>query len=142
MTRTVKQPANLGKLTKRQVEKAVKAAREKRENAPPLPASIRVGYRTFAVGEMDKLEHIKSGAWGSNSLTDGTIKVHLLGNQEEDGNTLIHEVLHCCFRVMDIGDDDKEESAVTKLANALTQVWQDNPDLIAFLDAALGKPGK
>ena len=106
---------------------------------PPMPTSIRVGYRTFTVSEMDKLEHAKTGSWGTTSLTDGKVCIHLLGNPEEDGNTLLHEVLHCCYRTMDIQDEDGEERTVTKLANAMSQVWQDNPELIAFLDAALGK---
>ena len=103
-----------------------------------MPTSIRVGYRTFTLTEMDKIEHVKTGAWGTTCLSDGKVCIHLLGIPEEDGNTLIHELLHCCFRTMAIDDADGEERTVTKLANALTQVWQDNPKLIAFLDDALG----
>lgn len=109
------------------------------QEAPPIPASIRVGYKTYTVGDMDKVRHMECGRYGEMNAIKSTVAIHRLGDITEDGNTMLHELLHCCYWAMDISDKDDEESTVAKLANGLTQVWQDNPDLIAFLDAALGQ---
>lgn len=107
------------------------------KKAPQLPSTVRIGYRTWALGEMSKLDHTKTGNWGVSSATEGKIEIYFLGDPVEDTNTLIHEIFHCCCRVMDIEGGDEEERTVRKLAGAWTQLWRDNPDLIAYIDYTL-----
>lgn len=53
-------------------------------------------------------------------------------------NTMLHEILHAAWYVAAIDDDDKEERRVRVLANQLTQVWRDNPNLVGWINRALG----
>lgn len=56
----------------------------------------------------------------------------------EAANTLLHEILHACWYTAQIQDEDKEERTITAFANQLTQVWRDNPAVIAWIGGALG----
>lgn len=104
----------------------------------PLPTSIRVGFQTFAVEEIAEPEAGRGSYKGVSSFSGAYIAVTRKGNAIDVANTLLHEVLHMCWSTMDIQDGDREEHTITTLTNALCQVWRDSPELIAFLDAALG----
>ena len=54
-------------------------------------------------------------------------------------DTLLHEVLHACYLVMDIKDKDTEETTVTRLGTALTMVFRDNPKLVELLGDLYGE---
>jgi cob(I)alamin adenosyltransferase len=102
-----------------------------------LPSSIKVGYRDFCVEEWAPSEAISSGRYGECDKANAVIRVTTIHGVDKAANTLIHEVLHACFDVAGIADEDAEERTVTHLANALTQVIRDNPDLVAYLTDAL-----
>ncbi len=67
----------------------------------------------------------------------GTIRIRADIDPIKMANTMLHEVLHACFYIADLQDEDKEERTVTTLANQLSQVWRDNPALIDWLNATL-----
>jgi hypothetical protein len=50
---------------------------------------------------------------------------------------IIHEVLHAAWEMADIPNKSDDEKAVTGLANVMSQVIRDNPDLVAYLQEAL-----
>lgn len=62
----------------------------------------------------------------------------------EEADTIVHEVLHAVWWLMDIGLSNQEEHVVRKLATGLTLVLKDNPQLLAYLSGpkvcALLKP--
>lgn len=52
----------------------------------------------------------------------------------EEADTVLHEVLHAVFYLMDVGlPPDAEEFVVRKVATGLMQVFQDNPRLLTYL---------
>ena len=103
-----------------------------------LPKSVRVGYRDYAVNEYDARMAEAERQWGWHSSGLHEIQVRLSGLRDSEiANTLLHEVLHAAYQVADIKQGDDEERTVTAIANQLTQVWRDNPELIAFISDAL-----
>lgn len=108
----------------------------------PLPASIRIGFQTFTVKEIRGGEKERSNYQGYSSFGRAYMAVARKPNTVDEANTLLHEVLHMCWSAMDIQDGDPEERTITKLTNSLCQIWRDNPDLLAYLNASLRPPGK
>ena len=45
--------------------------------------------------------------------------------------------MHACWYDGGLEDEDKQERTINVLANQLTQVWRDNPHVVAWIDAQL-----
>lgn len=102
-----------------------------------LPERVRVGYADYDVLAKDADWSSSSQRAGEHRALDHKMMVATNYNDVEMANTLIHEVLHALWHKMNLGESVNEEDCVTTLANGLTQVWRDNPDLIRSLDSAL-----
>lgn len=106
---------------------------------PELPKSIRVGYRTYTVTEMDPRVAEAEGNYGWHSGLLCEIQVRTDGiAQPEVADSLIHEVLHAAYQLGGLKFDDSEERIVTVLAQ-LTQVWRDNSAFVAFMTESLSE---
>lgn len=58
----------------------------------------------------------------------------------EMADTIVHEIMHGVFYLMDVGlNAEQEENVVRKLATGFTQVLMDNPHLLTYL-ANAGPP--
>lgn len=104
---------------------------------PPLPGSIRVGYRTYRVEEFEILDATSADKFGECDHIRGLIRVRMDLGPVVIANTLLHEVLHACCEVGGLQDDDKEERVVEVLSNQLTQVWRDNFEWSSWMEAML-----
>lgn len=104
-----------------------------------LPQRIRVGYRDFTVRAISALEATAKDAFGECDLTLCEIRIRSDLAPQKAANTLLHETLHAAFYIGDLGAEDKQERIVTVLANQLSQVWRDNPELIAFVNERLSQ---
>lgn len=92
-----------------------------------LPKSLKIGYKTYQVREMTHAEHMEDKALGECKHDEGVIVVSLeRGDKQEQSNTLLHEVLHACYKVANIQDEDEEERIVHAMTNVLLQVLKDN----------------
>lgn len=69
---------------------------------------------------------------GEHDFTQQKIRIDVDNPQEEIVNTLIHEIFHACYQVMDL-DREIEEKTVTCMANIFTQVVYDNPHFLEYL---------
>lgn len=101
-----------------------------------FPTTARVGYRDYRIESWPTMAASGEGCLGQTCNVTGTIKVNqaLIAEQPvKAANTLIHELLHACWFVGGLKDDDDQERNVTVLANQLTQLWRDNPPVIAYL---------
>lgn len=103
-----------------------------------LPTKIKVGYRNYEVKPMPKEEADERGLRGSHLNQTGLIKVDESMDSEQQANTFFHEILHACWLQCDL-PEEPEEHTVTVLANHLTQVFQDNPEVSKYLRNALAK---
>jgi hypothetical protein len=54
-------------------------------------------------------------------------------------DTVMHEVFHAVFDVMQLTDDDKEEAYVSRMATGFTAVLRDNPKFRNWLFGQLKK---
>lgn len=102
-----------------------------------FPTTVRIGYRDFAIEEWDTKQANAAGRYGECDKANGVIRVDTSYGPVQAAETLIHEVLHGCFHVAGIDDSDAEERTVTHLSSQLTQVFRDNPDVMAYLRSAL-----
>lgn len=106
-----------------------------------FPTSVRVGYRDFDVVEWDRKDAEASGRYGECDKANAIIRVSTDRGSVKAANTLIHEILHAAWDIGDMPGKVDEEKVVTVLANQLSQVWRDNPGLVAYLTDALGNQG-
>ncbi len=101
-----------------------------------LPAKIKIGYRSYEIHpwctKEAELHNAKGQTWGDQ----GWIRLDETLDTEQTANSFIHEMLHGMWKQCDL-PDDVEEHFVTVLANQLTQVFQDNPEVTKYLKAAL-----
>lgn len=116
-----------------------KRVREAMHVPTPLPTSIRVGFRHYTVIKWDQTDSFMTGSMGDHCSLQCKIRIANGLNPAQTANTLLHEVFHACYHYAELMDKDGEERIVSGMSNVLCQVWQDNPELIAFLDAALGQ---
>ena len=60
------------------------------------------------------------------------------GNQQQEAETVIHEVLHAVWYIMGIhGKPEAEEAIVNRMSVGLAMVFRDNPDLIEWMKEQL-----
>lgn len=102
-----------------------------------LPEHLKIGYEVVRVSTGTKDFELQ----GEFDAEQGTIIVAAKGTPRRRMATLMHEVLHACWdqaEMGDLGDHDKEEQIVNRLASVLTAVLLDNPQLLRCLHAAGG----
>jgi hypothetical protein len=101
-----------------------------------MPRSVKVGHRTFDILQWDKKAAEASGALGDCREDPPVIRVAKGLKPFDRAGVLLHEILHACWRHLP-SDRVTEEEAVTTLADNLSAVIADNPDIIAWLSANL-----
>ncbi len=103
-----------------------------------LPEKVKIGYRNYKISVLPQHEADARGLRGTHVGHRGVIRIETGMDTEQQANTLFHELLHACWLQSDL-PDDVEEHTVTVLANQLTQVFQDNPQVTKYLRNALAK---
>lgn len=104
------------------------------------PDSVRVGYRDFPMRPMTELEHRIGNCSGYFTPRFGILYLDSWPSPQETVNGVIHETLHAIWNVHGLGGEDAlEEQTVNSLANGLTQVIRDNPELVYWMVEQLAK---
>ena len=106
------------------------------------PASVRVFGRLYGIRFVDQLVNDDGdqllGLCDKNALT-----IWVLTGQHpfEEADTVLHEILHAVYDVlqMDPEVDCDEESVASKFASGIMGVLADNPDLFPYIQAALSR---
>ena len=105
-----------------------------------MPRSIKVGHRRFEVISWQDKAAEAEEARGDCREEPPTIRIARSLTRPDKAETMIHEVLHACWRGL-ASENVAEEQAVSVLAEHFAQVWSDNPDLVAWLsDCLFPKP--
>lgn len=112
--------------------------KSKKEYYPVLAGPLRIGYQTVSVSfEPSSLGEIM----GKYTTETGEIIVNSSHSKREMVNTLIHEVLHAIWHNYGISgiitDHDRQEYVCNTTANALTQVFLDNRELLSWVEEGL-----
>jgi hypothetical protein len=102
-----------------------------------LPKSVRIGYRDYTIENWASNMAAGAHRYGECDKMNGIIRVDTQFGPVKAANTLLHEIMHACCDIGEREDADNEERTVSVLAGTLTQVWRDNPDLVAFMSQAL-----
>jgi len=107
------------------------------DEAPPLPAQLRVGHAVFQV-RSDRDVCAREQTLGSTHGDSRSIIVDEAMNPDLARQVLLHELLHAVVYVSGyrFDDDDAEERAVAALTGPLLSTLRDNPDLAPFLLAS------
>ena len=102
-----------------------------------LPKSIRVGYRDYTVEEWPANLASVSNRWGECDRRNLGIRIQQDLLPAMRAEVLLHEVIHAAYEMGALDEKDGEERIACVLGNQLTQVWRDNPELIAFMSESL-----
>jgi hypothetical protein len=95
--------------------------------------TIKIGYRSYKLQRMTKIEAEREASWGQCDCQEGIIRIFPNHDDKVTANTLLHEMLHAIHHEWHINDGDNEENIVTKFANGITTLFNDNPDLIRYI---------
>lgn len=95
-----------------------------------LPKVVRIAGHPVKVST-GPLKHM-----GEYTHREGKIKIADDLSTSQGAATLLHEILHSCYRTAYLGPKDAEETIVRNLEVLLYQVIRDNPKLIKFIQEA------
>lgn len=118
-------------------------ARKKKENYFGLPEKIKIGYALYDIKtytpKKDDTESDEATAMGLTFSQWHFIKLNEQQSIRECASTLVHELLHAIVYVFSIKfkTDQEEEKYVSALANGITTIFRDNPELLDWLKKSL-----
>ncbi len=98
--------------------------------------SIRVGPFDIAITQLTGEERDKCLGMFSEHQMQIMVR-ETFASEQQEAETLLHEVIHSAFAVMGIQDKDPHERTVSALSVGLAQIIRDNPDLIDWLKEKL-----
>lgn len=94
------------------------------------PTIVRILGRDYSIDyELD------NGDLGSCDTNANEIEIMEGLPPVEERDTVLHEILHGVWALMGIDYPKIEETIVNRLATGLTQVFQDNPELMKYLSS-------
>ena len=98
--------------------------------------SIRVGpFDVQIVSLTDKERDNNMGTFSDTSLTIALRETY--SSQQQEAETLLHELLHAIYEIMGIKAKDTEERVVAQMSIGLAGVLRDNPELMTWLIKAM-----
>ncbi len=98
-----------------------------------LPASVKVGWKTFAIESWPPHEAHENRRYGETRHQTRKIMVITDYGALQAAETLIHEILHTIYDIWDIKDEDDEERTVHSIAAGLASVGHNNPEVFAWI---------
>lgn len=99
------------------------------------PKTVRILGREYTIKYSEDITEL-----GLCDTEDCEITISEGQHPVEMADTIVHEILHGVFYLMDVGlSSEQEEFVVRKVATGLTQVLMDNPHLLTYL-ANAGPP--
>lgn len=103
-----------------------------------IPTKIKVAGYDIEIIRWNIFDGYKRQRFGEFCAADQSIAIDITLKPFKLVSTLIHEINHAIFWAYHLEDKDEEERIVSVFATAWTQVYRDNPDLLAFISKNLG----
>ena len=102
-----------------------------------LPATIKIGYKDFAIIAWAVVEAMDANRYGETAHQASVIRIDFSHGLHKSAHTLLHEIMHACWppHIRSIGGT--EESVVTSLTPNMLQVWRDNKALVQWITHTL-----
>ena len=99
-----------------------------------VPGKIKVGYRYYKLEEWKQTVANANEAHGQFFAKEGVIGYTAEETGVSHANTIFHELIHAIIYQWNIELGEKmEEIVVNGLANGLSTVFVDNPELMDYL---------
>lgn len=105
---------------------------------PPLPVSVKIGYRRFTIVDWNVRAAVGADRLGECDHSCSTIRVCTIYGWVKAANTLLHEIMHAVWVSQALSDDDHEERYVLAISNGLSAMMVDSPDVMAWITEGLG----
>ncbi|WP_269929964.1 hypothetical protein [Aminobacter sp. HY435] len=109
-----------------------------------MPATVRVGGLDYTIKPWNRMAADNTGAYGMCDRSTLVILIQEGLTPQWEAHVLVHEVLHAAYAAAGmtaIHEHVSEERLVGALSYQLIQVWRDNPDLVAYIEAVF-RPAK
>ena len=104
-----------------------------------LPEILRVGSQVYKFVPRDTAWYHAEGSHGTCDFETHEINIATEDRPlSEVLDTVVHEVLHVCWKEWYLGKRPREEPAVTKLATALCAVFSQNPEYLEAITLMTG----
>jgi hypothetical protein len=97
-----------------------------------LPDKVIIGHRTWKVRSWAPSKAGKREGLCNFNLQAIFIRTRFR-TAHQKANILLHEIFHAAWEEAALLEDDGEERIVTVLANAMTQVIRDNPEVFDWI---------
>ena len=102
-----------------------------------LPKKIKIACFDIKIIDWNPLSASSCRKYGEFSSVESVIRVDFSGSKINSIDTLLHEINHAICWAYGMQDDDKEERIAGMFATGWTQVYRDNPGLLAFIQEQL-----
>jgi hypothetical protein len=94
------------------------------------PETVHILGRNYSI-----TYDLDNGDFGSCDTMENEIEVREGLPPMEERDTVLHEIMHGIWAVMDVGHTKVEEHVIRKMATGLALVFQHNPELVSYLGA-------
>jgi hypothetical protein len=110
---------------------------EPAETELDMPKTLKIGPFIWRVIEMEELEVAQTNNIGYCDPSELTIAVSPRIHPQRQGEVMLHELIHACFRTGDLNIEDEkidEEKIVSVLGIQMIQIMRDNPEVFRWID--------
>lgn len=98
-----------------------------------LPERVRVGYRHYKISALpDPGPSVRKTHFGWMDYDGGRIVIEQDADPEMQAQVLLHEIIHACWKNGEL-PTKHEELIISVLSHNLTQVFQDNPEVMDWI---------
>ena len=105
------------------------------------PKTLKIGYENYEIEYWPPTHATTTEAYGEFFAKEKKIGIDGAQTGASLVNTMIHEAMHgICFHQGMQLKDDEEERIVNSMANGITQLLKDNPDLVDWIKGTIHKP--
>lgn len=91
--------------------------------------NIKIGFLTYKLKTMNKEMALAKNVYGYINHVDQIIYIEEGLSSQRYKEVLLHEILHGVYSQWIVESKTEEEEVVTKMANGLSTVFNDNPKL-------------
>lgn len=100
-----------------------------------LPTEVWVMGHKWDIHRADKSWFDDHGTWGDCCSQQRKIRIYLGGGGSIARDTLLHEILHACWHILNFENKEEEENVVSSLSSVLIGVVDDprNEPVVKFI---------
>lgn len=98
-----------------------------------LPTKLKAGWLDYDILVWESVRAAQDRRYGETRHLTHEIMIDLSFGGRQAASTLLHEIFHVVFTIWNIRDEDAEEQTVSSMADGLSTIWRDNPEVFAWI---------